>query len=369
MMQTLFPSLPGERSESAEEGKAFHAVAAHIISTFVTPNTDTPLSSDLVGTLSENGVLITDEMYQAAVDYTTDVFKYANRHGCMRDVKIEQHVSLDMIYPGMYGYIDAHVYNPLALELVVWEAKYGHGIVDAFENWQLLCYVEGLLEHYRIDGVTDQMLTVRMRVVQPRAYHSDGPCREWSCKASELRGYMNKLKTNAELSNDADAKCKSGLWCKNCSGRIGCETLQRNVYSAIDYSGAATSVTPLTGHSLSTELSILRRASKLIEARLTGLEEQALGEIKSGTLLPGFAAKQGYGRKRWQRDISQDEVIMMGDLMGVDLRKPRELDTPAKCLNKGVDESVIEMYSETPMTALKLVTDNGTKARQVFKSK
>lgn len=57
---------------------------------------------------------------------------------------------------------------------------------------------------------------------------------------------------------------------------------------------------------------------------------------------------------------------MMGDLMGVDLRKPVELDTPAQARKKGVDESVIAAYSETPMTAIKLVEVDGTEARQVF---
>ena len=59
-------------------------------------------------------------------------------------------------------------------------------------------------------------------------------------------------------------------------------------------------------------------------------------------------------------------IMMMGDLMGVDLRKPVELDTPAQARKKGVDESVIAAYSETPMTAIKLVEVDGTEARQVF---
>ena len=75
----------------------------------------------------------------------------------------------------------------------------------------------------------------------------------------------------------------------------------------------------------------------------------------------------GYGRSRWRKDTPIDEVIMMCDLMGIDARKPVTLDTPAQILKKGIDESVISLYSETPMTGFKLVEDNGAKARNTFK--
>jgi hypothetical protein len=123
----------------------------------------------------------------------------------------------------------------------------------------------------------------------------------------------------------------------------------------------------LTGHHLALELRILKRAERTLKARLSGLEEQALAEIRNGKILPGFVTKQGYGNKRWRKDTPSDEVIMMGDLMGVDVRKPVTLDTPAQVLKKGIDASVIELYSETPMTSMKLVEDNGAKARNVFR--
>lgn len=56
-------------------------------------------------------------------------------------------------------------------------------------------------------------------------------------------------------------------------------------------------------------------------------------------------------------------IIMMGDLMGQDLRKPVELDTPAQCIKKGIDPAVVEQYAETPSTGVKLepVTERGIK--------
>jgi hypothetical protein len=56
----------------------------------------------------------------------------------------------------------------------------------------------------------------------------------------------------------------------------------------------------------------------------------------------------------------------MGDMMGIDLRKPPAPCTPKQAIAKGIDSAVISQYSETPAGALKLVADNGNKAREVF---
>jgi len=122
----------------------------------------------------------------------------------------------------------------------------------------------------------------------------------------------------------------------------------------------------LAGHSLGLEIKQLRRIQDVIKNRLSGLEEQAMHEIRSGKSNPFLTVEQSYGRKRWKKDVPVDEVLMMGDLMGVDLRKPVELDTPTKVAKKGIDESVISAYSETPSTGWKLVEINTVKTRQIF---
>lgn len=103
--------------------------------------------------------------------------------------------------------------------------------------------------------------------------------------------------------------------------------------------------------------------------RLSGLEEQALHEIKQGQHVTFYSAKTTYGRKRWKKDVPVDQVIMMGDLLGQNLRKPQELDTPAQCIKKGIDPSVIEQYAETPVTGVKLEQVDERSIRSVFERK
>src|SRR5690606_19069954 len=98
----------------------------------------------------------------------------ANINGTMRDMHIEEYIDLSCIYAGMYGYIDNWLLDTKANTLYVWDAKFGHRGVDAFENWQLITYVAGLLEQLSINGFVDQNLNVSLRVSQPRSFRSGG---------------------------------------------------------------------------------------------------------------------------------------------------------------------------------------------------
>lgn len=353
-------------SDAVLEGRAFHTVAEKILNSFKTPNMALVSKDEIVGTLSADNIVITDEIYDGALEYANDVLKVCNANGTMSEMQIEQRVDLECIYPGMYGYADCWLFDSKSFTLYIWDAKFGHKGVDAFENWQLITYAEGIMDTMRINGHTDQVLNLSLRVAQPRSFRSGGCIDVWDCKASELRGYVNILKAAAVESFSGDAKCKVGDQCGYCPARYACSMFQQFVYSGADYVGNVEGVS-LSGHHLALELKILKKAERALKARLSGLEAQALSEIKSGQILPGFMSKQGYGRKRWMKDTPVEEVIQMCDLLGVDARKPIDLDTPAQIIKKGIDEDVINLYSETPMTGVKLVEDNGTRARNVFR--
>tara|TARA_R110000782_G_scaffold19035_4_gene51722 strand:+ start:196 stop:1389 length:1194 start_codon:yes stop_codon:yes gene_type:complete len=363
-----FPAIEtGEGvSDARLEGRAFHTVAEKILTAFKTPNMALVSKFELVGTLSADNIVITDEIYDGALEYANDVLKVCNANGTMREMQIERRVDLECIYPGMYGYADCWLFDAKSNTLYVWDAKFGHKGVDAFENWQLITYVEGIMTALGVNGHTDQDLNLSLRVAQPRSFRSDGVIDVWDCKASELRGYVNTVKAAAAEAFSGEAKCKIGDQCGDCPARYACSTFQQFVYGGADYVGNVEGVS-LSGHHLALELKILKKTEKALKARLSGLEAQALSEIKSGQILPGFMSLQGYGRKRWAKNTPIDEVIQMCDLLGVDARKPIDLDTPAQIIKKGIDEDVINLYSETPMTGVKLVEDSGARARNVFR--
>ncbi len=354
--------LSGEQSEARLDGRAFHEVAQSILNNFKDPVANQILP---VGWMSGDSVLIADEIFESAKVYADDVMAYCNTDKLRDDLQVEKRVCTDHLSDDTYGFVDAYVYDPQTMTLTVWEGKYGHSYVSEFENWQLISYVSGILEEMVINGISDQMISVDMRVAQPRCFSSPS-VRSWKCKASDLRAHVNTIIAAAAQALNA-GQCKVGTWCGTCPARHVCTTLQRVNYQGIDYESNAQG-NLLSGNDLSLELTILRRAETALKARLSGVESQVLSDIKRGNSIPGFTSQQGYGRKRWKKDTPVDEVIAMGDMMDIDLRKPVQLDTPAQAIKKGLGESVISMYSETPLGKVKIVEQNNDELRRTFQN-
>lgn len=346
--QLRHPGTPGELSQSKLEGRACHWVAQKLFR-------NEPFG-DIVGSLSQDGIVITQELFEAAREYYNDVWGYCNSHGLTGRWHIEETVDLGRYLPDWWGVCDAWVYEPESDTLVVWDAKFGHSIVDVYEHWPLILYALGITEQHFIENI-------ELRIVQPRGYTSEGTVRSWKLTRPELNVYEFQLSESLPLVLGDAPTCTPGPQCKTCTARAHCDALQRTSYDNIDYVNSLSTHT-LTGHSLGVELKLLQRAQEMIKMRLSGLEEQALYEIKQGKQVPYFTAKPTYGRKRWKKEIPVEQVIMMGDIMGKDLRKPVELDTPAQCIKKGIDPAVVEQYAETPTTGVKLepVTERGIKS-------
>ena len=375
--QVMQEGKPNDDSDSTREGTACHWVAEQVASAYITPNKSLTTSADFVGQLAPNDVLIDEEMYQSAIDYVTDIMKYCNQSGLMRSVQLEQKLNLDEIYPGMSGTPDVYIWNSDDLELVLWDLKYGYGHVEVYENPQLMIYIAGILKRHNLEGQILTMITVRMRIFQPRSFHGEGPMREWAIKAVDLLPYFIKLKHAASITMSGQGQCVPGNHCRHCRGRIDCSALIKTNYNSIDVINGPVPMN-MTGNNLALELQLLNRMTKLLKFRQSAVEKQVEYEIENGAVLPGFIRTETYGRVRWKKGTPTDEVLMMADLMGVNLRKPDNLDTPtqakvkfknkAKELGVSLDDTakLVLQYSETPYNGMKVTEDDGSKLRQAF---
>lgn len=352
--QQAYPPLDVEPSQSRLEGRACHEVAQKLFK-------NEPFG-ELVGSLSKDGIVITDELFDAAREYFNEVWGYCNSHERLHDLHVEMPVSVPG-YDDWYCIPDAWVYVPEGKVLRVWDAKFGHRIVDPFENWQLLIEAYAIIETHHLD-----VDIIELVIVQPRGFTSDGTVRKWALTYDELCAYRQQVNETMPRVLDTAPMCTPGPHCLDCSARAHCDTLKQQSYAGVDYVQSLQTHN-LSGHALGVELRLLQRAQEMIKMRLSGLEEQALHEIKQGQHVTFYSAKTTYGRKRWKKDVPVDQVIMMGDLLGQNLRKPQELDTPAQCAKKGIDPSVIEQYAETPVTGVKLEQVDERSIRSVFERK
>jgi len=356
-MAQMYPET--EETPEAAEGTASHEVGAKLVkaASIAAGFIDLP-----VGQAASNGVLITDEMYEAAEVYANDVHEVMDK---LRNYtpSIEQRVEAPNIHELSWGTDDCHIWDAKTGHLYIWDYKYGHGVVEVFENWQLINYTAGIINKLELDGILTRYMKVHMRVVQPRAFHRDGMIREWIVTASDLRGYFNQLEGKAHEALGANPVTRSGKHCKDCTGRHACEAALRGGVQLYEVAAQPMPM-ELPHNALGVQLGIVDRAIKQLEYVKSGMSEQVRTLVASGVNIPGWGMEPTRGKQTWSKPIS--EVLAMGKLAKHDLRKKDAVITPKQAIALGVDASVIKAYSSTS-TGLKLAPDNENKVKRLYK--
>jgi hypothetical protein len=269
------------------------------------------------------------------------------------NLHMEEYLDISIIHSECSGTPDAWLLDRPNDHLHIWDYKYGHSYVDVFENWQLLEYASGIY------AKESSLQKITMTVVQPRCYSSESHTRSWTITRDQLLEYIEILQRAEKLALSSAAPQRPGSQCNYCPGRHACQTLQQTALAVVDVS---MDNTPWDLSSLSTgnELRYLKHAAELLDARITGLSEQARSMITRGELVPGFKLESSQGRERWLK--TPEEIITMGELLGFKLAKPAEAITPVQAKKLGMDLSLIEHFSQRIPGALKLVeTKDGRK--------
>lgn len=366
----LSQGIGDEDTDASRDGTAAHWVAEQVLHSFKNAVDTIILPSQLIGQAAPNGVVITDEIADGAKTYTDEVLRFCQETGLVRELMIEQSVKATVIHPHCWGTPDCYVYDAGKKTLHVWDLKFGHGRVGAYENWQLICYAVGVLSTLNPTPFQDDGTKVVMTIVQPRCYDGMGPVDEWSINAVDLRGYINQLKSAAEMALNPVSTCHTGNHCRYCKASHHCTALLNATANVIDITDSAIP-TISTDAALGYELEQLKRAEVLLKARREAKELEVEQRLREGKQIAGWSLQQAYGKRDWI--APQEEVVMMGQLMGVNLLDEPKLLTPAKadaaCKKLKIDTSVISSYYKSLPTGMKLVFDDGGKAKQIFSNR
>lgn len=341
-LEAAYPET--EEDESAAEGTAAHHAGAEM------------LLGREPGTVAPNGVVLTDEMLDGAQMWVDDVRSIG---APASELQVEQRVFMPRIHAQAYGTPDTWLFVPSTGTVYVWDFKFGHGVVEHFENWQLIAYVCGILDLLGIDGRNDEHIWCDLRVVQPRAYHREGRVRSWRVRASDLRGYFNRLNLAAHAAMRPGAATRTGSYCLHCNAAANCETLRKAVTHAADWLGGS-SPEELPARAAGEEMELLEHLATLVKARRTARTADLSARLRRGEGVPGWCLENTTGAKAWKPE-DKDKVISLGPLLGLDLAKEPAPITPTQALalakKSGVDASVISDYVYNPSTGQKLARD------------
>lgn len=343
-LEALYPAT--EESESAREGRIAHECITYLRhghNLFLEAGHETP-----------EGDIFTQDMIDGACLFLNAIDETVTpAHHSLKDVNFELPLTIAKVHDQCVGVPDAWYYDQGVL--FIWEYKYGFKPIDAFENWQMIEYAIGIISALEFNG--QEVRHIYFEVIQPRNYVT-GPNIIWEISAEDFATYEKQLCLSENVSLQPTAYCNPSPQCIDCRARHACPALQQAALTVIDTSMENLPL-DLTPAAIGNELRFLKRAEKLLDARITGLEEQALSLIKRGENVPYFRVEESAGRERWKQDNA--EIIALGDLLGVDVSKPVEVVTPKQAIKAGLPAEVVREYSETPRGSLKLVSDNAAR--------
>jgi len=349
----LWPSMnalfPQDDSPESIEGTAAHWVSTELVALGV-------LHAE--GTVAPNGSIVTGEMVECA----EMVREVVRRRMAGMKLNIETAIAITRIHPECFGTPDIWARSGASRHIEIVDIKFGHGFVDEWFNLQGLLYLAGILEReFNVDSFPND-ITVSFTIVQPRCFHRGEPVRTHNFTVKEIVPYMLKLRDAAAAAKLPNPVATTNPECEHCPGRHACSALQKAAYHDAEFADARHPYN-ITPQAAALELRMLERAYERLGARVDGLRELTLANLRRGESVPHYRLESGKGKAQWKVDDAQ--LITIGQLLGKDLSK-RSVITPAQAKKIGIDDSVISAYSQIIPGSQKLVMQNNSELRKVF---
>lgn len=339
----MFPDDPD--NFASQEGTAAHQFATDMLKGI----------AHKVGTPAANGVIFTEEMREGAELLLATVAPLWTT-----EVYVESKVIIVSIHHACWGTPDVVIIDRAKRKIYVVDYKFGHRFVDEWMNYQLVCYAQGVLDTYGIDG---DGWTFELVIVQPRYYQAE-PVRPWVIDSSELAHHVSHVQRVAERALSENSAAITGPQCMDCKARHSCKTLARHVSWAVEESSSG-GVRDLNPETIGTELTILRAASDRLKARLDGLEAHAISMLRGGKAITGWKLEPKVGREQWIQDAA--DVIALGTALGVNLAKPATTITPNQARKLlGPNAPVVDQFATKPSRGHELTPMTEQSVKKVF---
>lgn len=254
------------------------------------------------------------------------------------------------VHPDFYGTLDFGAVLPTRIK--VKDLKGGAGIaVEVIDNPQVKYYSFGLIDG--LERKTGKLFpddtVVELGIIQPRAFHHDGPIRLWETTVGEIKAWVHDVLVPAMNMTAMDNDLDAGKWCRFCPAKLVCPLLT-GIFRA-----AATCNPDEVIHFSPQVLGENYRLIQAVKFYQTALERAAMSYLNRGVAVPHAKLVNKKANRVFRS--SADVIKRFGD----DAYAPRELRSPAE-LEKLSPEALewVKEHAYTPVTGttVALATDN-----------
>ncbi len=193
-------------------------------------------------------------------------------------------------------------------KLVVYDFKFGRGVVEAAENPQMALYCLGAMETIAGEAFDE----VELVIVQPRAGHADGAVRRWKAPKEWLSKFRAEAPAAGQETMNPNARIVPGAHGQWCPAKASCPALFK---AAQDSAGADFSVvveTPeakgLPDVKLMTTEALAKAYSwrEAVESWFSAVADRIQETLAGGGTVPGYKLVDGRSNRKW---IDEEKVV------------------------------------------------------------
>lgn len=327
----LVEELPGD---AAKEGTAAGEYLERI------------LTNQPIPTHAKNGVMFNDDMKMYAEATADEIKSRSNVLLC--ETIIDWQTRSGIWIKGKYdvSFVQDGV-------LYVDDYKYGWGIIEAKDNWQLVGYAIG-----EVIRRAQAFSKIVLRIHQPRPHHEQGTTREWVITYDQLLALKERIEVRCDDLSKGVNDLVTGSHCRYCPAAAeACPAFNKAFYRSVEVVHDFIQ-DHITDDELSFQLDLLGRVSELVKMKTGSLEALAINRIRDGKLIPNYATNERLGNREWKKEISPD---LIKALTGVDVTE-RAMLSPAKAEKIGVPKELVTAMVQRTSLGQTLKRTDGAKA-------
>jgi len=257
------------------------------------------------------------EMAEAVQEYVEHVRSHEG------EMFVEKKFKLPWVHKDLSGTNDACTYDEKNKTLYVYDYKHGKGVaVEVDWNSQLMIYGLGAL--HSLKKVVDQVVFV---IVQPRAYHADGPIRSFTLDSVALTHWgLHVLKLACARTEEDNAPINPGTHCKWCPAAGVCSE-KAKAAMAVAKTTFDQPVLPnpseLTGIDIAKVLGVAEQFSGWVDE----VKNYAYSMLEQGKPIPGYKLVSKRANRKWSNEERAAQTLLSA--MGPDAYK-KKLVSPAQ---------------------------------------
>lgn len=339
----FFENLPPEEdSAPAKEGTAAGRYLQHI------------LEGTAPGTHCENGVMFDDDMKFHTAEVAKRVLEKSQGSPVLCEQRVDWMTQSGIPIRGQY---DASFVG-FDGKLYVDDLKYGWGIVEVRNNWQLLGYAIG-----EVIRRQQAFPSIVLRIHQPRPHHEDGSTREWEISYEELLSYKEMIEGRMmEIARGVN-ELVTGPKCKYCPAAALCPALNRALYNGIDVALGDFHQDNISEAVLARQLDEISRAEEVLKIRKDSLNALAVHRIQQGAIIPGYMMEKSYGDRKWKPGVSPKAIEVLTGKKIIE----EKMMSPAQAEKLGISKEFIASLVERHFIGNKVKKgDAGKMADKIF---